>query len=87
MVVNDMVEVFNQDWEENFIPSEWICCDEFISRWYGLGSYWINVGLPMYVAIDRKPENGCEIQNSACGKSGVMLRLNSKDKKGKQLLC
>ncbi len=32
-------------------------------------------GLPQYVAIDRKPENGCEIQNSACGRSGVMLRL------------
>ena len=29
----------------------------------------------MYVAIDRKPENGCEIQNSACGVSGVMLCL------------
>ncbi|KAI2491366.1 Transposase IS4 [Fragilaria crotonensis] len=30
---------------------------------------------PQYVAIDRKPENGCEIQNAACGRSGVMLRL------------
>ena len=29
----------------------------------------------MYVAIERKPESGGEIQNSACGKSGVMLRL------------
>ena len=29
----------------------------------------------MYVAIDRKPENGCEIQNAACGHSGVMIRL------------
>ena len=29
----------------------------------------------MYIAIDRKPENGCEIQNAACGKSGVILRL------------
>ena len=29
----------------------------------------------MNVAIERKPESGCEIQNSACGKSGVMLRL------------
>ena len=28
-----------------------------------------------YVAIDRKPENGCEIQNVACGRSKVMLRL------------
>ena len=31
--------------------------------------------LPMYVVIDRKPENGCEIQNAACGYSGVMIRL------------
>ena len=29
----------------------------------------------MYVAIDRKPENGCEIQNPACGCSGVMIQL------------
>ena len=29
----------------------------------------------MYIAIDRKPDNGCEIQNSACSESGVMLRL------------
>ena len=31
----------------------------------------------MYIAIDRKSENGCEIQNSACSESGVMLRLLS----------
>ena len=29
----------------------------------------------MYIAIDRNPKNGCEIQNSTCGRSGVMLRL------------
>ena len=29
----------------------------------------------MYVVIDRKPENGCEIQNAACGHSGVMIQL------------
>ena len=29
----------------------------------------------MYVAIDRKPESECEIQNSACGRSGIMMRL------------
>ena len=33
------------------------------------------IGLPIYIAIDRKPENGCEIQNSACSESGVMLWL------------
>ena len=52
-----------------------ICVDESISRWYGLGGGWINIGLPMYIAIDHKPENGCKIQNSACGKSGVMLHI------------
>lgn len=30
----------------------------------------------MYVAIDRKPENGCEIQNAACGRSKIMLSLS-----------
>ena len=29
----------------------------------------------MYIAIDRKPENRCEIQNSACSESVVMLQL------------
>ena len=29
----------------------------------------------MYVAIERKPENGCEIQTACCGESGIMLRL------------
>ena len=74
-LVDDFVRNFNDHRAETFIPSEKICVDESISRWYGLGGYWINLGLPQYVAIDRKPENGCEIQNSACGDSGVMLRL------------
>ena len=29
----------------------------------------------MYVSIDRKPGNGEDIQNSACGQSGIMMRL------------
>ena len=75
LLVDDMVEIFNSHREDSFIPSEWICVDESISQWYGLGGGWIHIGLPMYIAIDRKPENGCEIQNSACSESGVMLRL------------
>jgi len=30
----------------------------------------------MYVAIDSKPENGCEIQDAACGRSRIMLNLS-----------
>ena len=29
----------------------------------------------MYMAIDRKPENGCEIQSSCCGRSRILCRL------------
>ncbi len=58
-----------------FQPSDVICVDESISRWYGKGDHWINFSLPMYVAMERKPDNWCEIQNSAGGRSGIMMRL------------
>ena len=75
LLVDGFVDRFNTHRARYFIPSELICVDESISRWYGQGGDWINHGLPMYVAIDRKPENGCEIQNAACAESGVMIRL------------
>ena len=53
-----------------------ICADESISRWYRKGGHWINLGLPMYVAMYRKTENGAEIQNYACGRSVIMMRLS-----------
>ena len=46
-----------------------------MSRWYEQGGHWIEHGLPQYVAIDGKPENDCEIHNSACGRSGMMKQL------------
>jgi hypothetical protein len=33
------------------------------------------MGLPMYVAIDCKPEDGLKIQDSCCAKSGILLQL------------
>ena len=57
------------------MPSHLLCVDESMVRWYGLGGHWINTGLPNYVAIERKPENGCEIQNCCDGQSGIMMRL------------
>ena len=74
-LVDDFVKNFNEYQAQIFSPSDEICVNESISWWYGQGSYWINHGLPIYVAINRKPENGCEIQNAACGCSGVMIRL------------
>jgi hypothetical protein len=75
LLVDGFVDNFNRYREANFSPSDLICADESISRWYGQGGYWINHGLPQYIAIDRKPEFGCEIQNSCCGRSGIMMRL------------
>ena len=46
-----------------------------MSKWYGLGGNWINKGLPQYAAINRKPENGCEIQNICCACSCIMMQL------------
>ena len=49
--------------------------DESIRRQYDQGGDWINFGLPHYVAIDRKPENCCEIQGFCCGVSVIVMRL------------
>ena len=75
MLVDDFIRQFNDHRSSHFTPSDILVIDESIARWYGLGGDWINVGLPMYVDIDRKPESGCEIQSACCGKSGIMIRL------------
>jgi hypothetical protein len=75
MLVEDFLRYFNEHRVLFYICSWLICVDESISRWYGLGGSWINMGLPHYVAMDRKPEHGSEIQNACDGMNGMMLRL------------
>ena len=75
ILVDNFVQAFNDHRYFMFVPSSFICADESISRSYGQGVHWINMGLPMYTAIDQNPENVCEIQKSACGRSGVVLRI------------
>jgi hypothetical protein len=61
---------FNEHGKSHCSPSDVICVDESISRRYvigvdesisrryGFGRHWrSNLGLPMYVSIDRKPDN------------------------------
>ena len=43
---------------------------------YGLGRSWIGVGLPHYVALDRKPVSGRELETGSCGKSGIIIRID-----------
>ena len=75
LLVDGFVDNINRHRVNCFHCSGTICCDESISRWYGNGGNWIDRGLPMYVAIDRKPENGGEIQNIVDGDTGIMLQL------------
>ncbi len=74
-LVQDFVDAINQHGGTFVSLSEANYVDESISRWYGLGGHWIEKGLPHYAAMDRKPENGCELQDTAYGRSGIMLRL------------
>jgi Transposase IS4 len=75
LLIEDFIANFNEHRSQYFHPGWLICVDESMSRWYGLGGHWINMGLPMYVAIDRKPEDGMEIQNACCGHSNIMMQL------------
>ena len=75
MLVDDHVLLFNKNRAKIITPTGTIVVDESISRWYGIGGDWINAGLPMYIAMDQKPEDGCEIQDSCDGETGIMLQL------------
>ena len=75
MLIADFVDAIN-DWKSKRIyPGSIVCVDESIIRWYGLGGEYLNMGSPYYVCIDSKPDNGIEIQTSACAKSGILLQL------------
>ena len=75
MLIKDFVVQFNEHRQTQFTPSDLLIVDESMSRWYGQGGMWINIALPNYVALDRKPDSGCEIHTASCGHSGIMIRL------------
>lgn len=79
MLVDDFVNNFNKHRANNFHPSGDVCADESMIRWYGLGGAFVQLGLPMYVAMERKPDNGAEIQNVACVESNIMMQLKYVD--------
>ena len=57
MLFGDFVKKFNKYSPLHYFPSGLICVDESMSKWYGLGGHCINMGLPMYVAIEHNPVN------------------------------
>jgi hypothetical protein len=45
-LVADFAQSINAHREANFTPSDLICVDESMSRWYEQGAHWIEHGLP-----------------------------------------
>jgi hypothetical protein len=74
-LIEDFIANFNKHRKEMFCPGARIEADESMCRWYGAGDDYINHGLPHYSVIDRKPDNGLELQNIVCVESGIMLYL------------
>lgn len=57
-----------------------------MSKWYGLDGDLVNDqhgSSNVYVPMERKPENGCEIQTCCDGVSRIMLSLGSQVSQGK----
>lgn len=74
-MVSGFLHVINEHREKIVTPSDYICVDESMSRWYGLGGGWIDNGLQHYVALHRKPENVCQTRTAACEEIAMMIRL------------
>jgi hypothetical protein len=74
-LVNDFVANINEYCARTFVPGSHLEADESMIRWYGVGGSFIDAGIPHYAVIERKPNNGAEIQNLADVASGIMLRL------------
>jgi hypothetical protein len=75
MLINDFVANYNDYRQRTFVPGGHLEADETVVRWYGKAGAFVDAGLPMYLALERKPDNGGEIQNLADVASGIMLHL------------
>jgi Transposase IS4 len=76
MLIDGFIKAFNDNRASHMIVSDrLVCVDESFSRWYGMGGSYINIGLPCYISMDRKPEDGCEIWSCCDGRSGIMLQI------------
>ena len=50
-----------------FVHMMHLKADETVVQWYGKGGAFVDAGLPMYLALECKPDNGGEIQNLGDG--------------------
>ena len=72
-LVDDFVANINEYRTRMFVPGGHLEADESIFCWYGVGGSYVNARILHYTAIERKPDNGSEIQNLADAASRIML--------------
>ncbi len=65
MLVNDFVDHIIMYRSAMFFPGDALEADESVICWFGVVGAFVNKGLPMYIALEQKPDGGCEIQNLA----------------------
>jgi hypothetical protein len=75
MLIDDFIKAFNDNRASHMIVSDRLCVDESFRRWYGMGGSYNNIGLPCYISLDRKSEDGGKIWSCCDGRSGIMLQL------------
>jgi hypothetical protein len=61
MLIEDFVANYNKYRQRTFVPGGHLEADETVVRWYGKGGAFVDAGLPMNLALERKPDNGGEI--------------------------
>lgn len=70
MLVDDFFNSMSHHRHSRITLRELICVHESTSRCYCQSGHWIEHGLLMHVATDRKPETSCEKQPSTYGRIG-----------------
>ncbi len=75
MLVDNFIANINEYRSRPFNPGNHLGADETVIWWYGLGGAFVDAGLPIYLVLECKPNNGGEIQNLAAIASGIMLHL------------
>jgi hypothetical protein len=75
MLVDNFIDNINKHCLRTFDPGNHLKANKTVVWWYGIGGAFINAGLPMYLALEHKPNNGGKIQNLASVASGIMLHL------------
>lgn len=82
IAVRPLIDRFNKERAQHFVPGSDIVIDESFSSWRGKNGAFRKDGMPHVTMEKRKPKGvGLEIRNTACAATMVMLRLELQEGK------